>query len=141
MVTALKKGMDVVMNRENCTEEQRKEVYDQITCYNTDNLENGRYIDPKEQVVTLVCHPSCGFGNKQWSELMEIQQPLQLPCQPAYRVLDMDDNSNIQWNTLALKAAASQQWTKVARLAAGVAHSKVSSIINYQYTIKTNLII
>jgi endonuclease/exonuclease/phosphatase family metal-dependent hydrolase len=122
---ALNDGADVVIDRENCTEDQRDRVYEEVQIYNTRNMEDTTAIEASTQVVTLVCHPSCGYGNKTWSELVGPTKALEIPPQRAYRVLDMDDGHTIHWNDTAMEAAARQQWDVVRTTADGVKHAKI----------------
>jgi endonuclease/exonuclease/phosphatase family metal-dependent hydrolase len=129
MQHALQDDLDVVIGNDNCTHTQQNEVYYQVTCFNVANCTKSgkeRFIDVSTQVVVLVCHPSCGYGNATWNNLIVPQTTMEIPLHPrAYRVLDMDDGQTINWNTKALAAAAKQQWSIVTNLAQSVAHAKV----------------
>jgi endonuclease/exonuclease/phosphatase family metal-dependent hydrolase len=123
---ALQDGSNVIVGTENCTHTQQNEVYFQITCFNIDHGKRLSFIDLSTQVVILVCHPSCGYGNAIWNHLMVPQTTMEMPLHSrAYRVLDMDDGKTIHWNTAAITAASKQRWSTVACVAQNVAHAEV----------------
>jgi endonuclease/exonuclease/phosphatase family metal-dependent hydrolase len=125
MRAALDDGLDMVIDRENCTKDQRSEFYQEIDSYNMDNLENPQCID-HTQVIALVCHPSCGCGNKEWYELFPTQKPLELSfnCE-AYRVLAIGDGNRIEWNRVAIQAAAKRDWKRVTQYAESATYKAV----------------
>jgi endonuclease/exonuclease/phosphatase family metal-dependent hydrolase len=126
MQQALQTGLDVVIDRDNCSHAQQNEVYDQVDWFNREKSPRIPGIDPNTQIVVLVCHPSCGYGNAAWDQLMSPQTTLEIPTHPqAYRVLDMDDGKTIHWNTAALTAAARQCWGTVTARAPSVAHATI----------------